>query len=56
MIVVSKEADSLLKYVLCIYYLLYFKKDKGNVEALINFSSEVNAIALTYAIKLGFKI
>lgn len=44
----------LLKYILCIYYPLYFQKIKNNVEVLINFSNEVNAITPAYAKKLGF--
>lgn len=43
--------------VLYIYYPLYFYKDKKNMfRALINFSGEINAMTLAYALKLGLKI
>lgn len=45
-----------LKRVLSIYYWLYFKKDKSHVEALINSSNKVNAMAPTYKAKLGLKV
>lgn len=46
----------LLKYILCIYYLIRFKKEQAKIQALLNFNSEVNIISLVYVAKLGFKI
>lgn len=41
----------------CIYYLFRFCKDKENkMRALINSSSEVNAMTQAYTSKLGLKI
>lgn len=45
-----------LKCVLYIHYLVYFRKNKSNINALINFKGEVNIITPFYAIKLGFRI
>lgn len=46
----------LFKYILYIYYLFCFWKDKSNVKALINFSSEINAMILAYTKKIDFQI
>lgn len=46
----------LLEKILCIHYLLHFKKDLYEIRALINLSSEVNTITPAYATKLGLKI
>lgn len=43
-----------LDWVLCIYYLVWFKNN--GVWALINFNNKVNAITLNYAANLGLKI
>ena len=48
----SKE-DRALDQVPCIHYPVQFKMNK--VRALINSSSEVNAITLGYTLKLGLK-
>lgn len=41
---------------LYIHHLFHFwKKQKNDIQALINFVSKVNAIILIYALKLGFK-
>lgn len=45
-----------LEYVLCIYHLVWFKKDQVKVQALIDSNNEINAMTLAYAAKLGFKI
>lgn len=45
----------LLKHILCIYYLLEFKKDQAKILALINFGIEVNVITLAYTTNLGLK-
>lgn len=45
-----------LKHILCIYYLLYFEKDKSNIKILIDSNSEVNAMTPIYVFKLGFKV
>ena len=49
----SKE-DVILKQVSYIYYLIWFKKNE--IQALIDSSSKVNAMTLTYAAKLDFKV
>lgn len=41
---------------LCIYYLLHFKKDGLKIQALIDSDNEVNKMAPAYAAKLGLKI
>ena len=50
-----KEALT-LERVPYIYYLVWFKKDKTQVQALINLGSEVNAIHPTFVKELGFPI
>lgn len=49
----SKKNNIVLKRASCIYYPVWFKKDK--VKALINSGSKVKAIILAYALKLGLK-
>lgn len=52
-----KKDEVVLKKVPCIYYPFRFHKNKKNeVEALINLSSKVNSITLTYIVKLGLKV
>lgn len=51
---ISKEAT--LVCVPYIYYLIQFQKDDNEVQALFNSRSEVNAINLAYAKKLGLRI
>ena len=45
-----------LDRVLCIHYPVQFKKDTTKVRALIDLESEVNAMAPTYAKKLGLRV
>lgn len=45
-----------LERVSCIYYPVQFKKDQTKVRALIDSSSEVNAMTPTYTKKLGLQI
>lgn len=54
---VKKEA-LVLKRVSYIHYPVQFKKNTygTQVQALINLRSEVNAMTLVYASKLGFKV
>lgn len=54
MIEASKKDDLVLEKVSCIYYPVWFKKDK--VKALINFGSEINTIIQAYILKLNLKI
>ena len=55
--VAREEKKVILDWVLCIYYLIQFWKDKGAiVQALINSDSEVNAITPAYAKQLGVRI
>lgn len=51
---VSKKDDILLEKVLCIYYLMLFKKNE--MQALINSGSKINVITPTHLAKLGLKI
>ena len=48
-----KEA---LKHVLCIHYPVQFKKNKTQVQVLVDSGSEVNAIHLSFAKQLGLSI
>ena len=52
----SQENVVVLNWVPCICYLIWFKKSKVQVQALINFGSEVNAMTLGYASKLDLKV
>ena len=45
-----------LERVLCIHYPLRFQKDTADVRALIDSGSEVNAMTLAYASKLGLRV
>ena len=45
-----------LNWVFRIHYSIWFKKSKAQIRALINSGSEVNAITLRYALKLGLKV
>ena len=57
MIEAGKEDEVVLKKVPYIHYTLYFRKNKENkMQALIDLGSEVNAMTLIYAAKLGLKI
>lgn len=47
---------SFFKCILCIYYLIYFKKNLTKIKALLDFDSEVNSMTSTYVTKLDFKI
>ena len=44
----------MLDWIPCIYYLIWFKKNK--VQALINFGSKVNVMTPAYLLKLGLKV
>ena len=50
----SKEDDAALQRVLCIHYLIRFKKKK--IQALIDSGSEVNTLTLAYASRIGFQV
>ena len=54
----SQKYILVLDQILCIYYLIWFKKNKiqGKIQALINSGNEVNTITSEYASKLGLKI
>lgn len=45
----------LFKYILCIYYLLYFRKDQVKIQALIDFGSKFNAMISVYVERLKLK-
>ena len=49
-----EDTSLVLDLVSCIHYPVWFKN--GEVWALINFGSEVNAMTPIYAAKLGLKI
>lgn len=53
---VAGANKEILKLILCIYYLVSFKKDQAGVQALIDSKSKVNAIIPVYTLKLGFKV
>lgn len=50
----AREQDVVLERVLCIQYPIWFKKNK--VQALLDSSSEVNAMTLACGLKLGLKV
>ena len=50
----TSKKDINLNYILYIYYLVCFQKNRNNVEALINFGSEINIKSFAYTLKLGF--
>lgn len=52
---VSDNSTLPLERMSCTYYLLCFKKDQRKIQALIDSSSEVNAMTPVYAKKLGFR-
>lgn len=43
----------LLKHILCIQYLVQFKKNEAKNHTLIDFGSKVNATTIGYIKKLG---
>lgn len=49
----SKKDDVILEKVSCIYYPIWFKKDK--IRVLIYSGNKVNAITPIHISKLGFK-
>lgn len=51
-----KRKSSSLERISYIYYLVQFKKDKTQVQALINLKSKVNAIYPIFVKELGFFI
>lgn len=55
----SKKNDNIILHrIQYIYYLLCFcnKNKKDKMQILINFSSEINLMTLTYVAKLGLKV
>lgn len=50
----TRTKNVILNWVLCNYYLIWFKKNE--IQALINFSSKINAIKLICILKLSFNI
>lgn len=46
----------LLKHILCIHYLIWFKKNQAKIQALLDFGSEINVITPAYAAKLSLKV
>ena len=52
----ASQEDVVLDRVPCICYLIWFKKSEIQVQGLLNFGNEVNAITPRYALKLGLKV
>ena len=52
----NKEDIVVLDKISCIYYPIEFKKNKIQVQAVINSSSDVIDMTLGYASELGLKI
>ena len=48
--------DISLARVPCIHYLVQFRKDGSQVQALFNSGSEVNIMNLAYASRLGLRV
>lgn len=55
---IRKKSDLilLLKRILYIYYLIYFKKNQAKVLILLDLRSEMNFITSIYIAKPGFKV
>ena len=51
----QEEKEVILDWVFCIHYLVQFRKDKETIWALIDSSSEVNAMTSAHAKKLSFR-
>ena len=45
-----------LDLVRCIYYLIWFKKSKVQVQTPLNSGNKINAMILGYVLKLGLKV
>lgn len=54
LVIDANKEDIVLDWVLCIYYPIWFKKNK--IQALIDFDSKKNAMILVYTSKLDFKV
>lgn len=54
--VIENNPLFLLKHISYIYHLVWFKKDKAKIKALLNSNNEINAMTPVYAVKLGFKV
>ena len=50
----SKKDNDVLNWVLCIYYLIWLKKNKS--LTLIDFGNKVNDMTPAYILKLGFQV
>lgn len=48
--------DKALVTILCIYYLIRFKKNLHNTKAFFDSGSKINIMSPTYVLKLGFYI
>ena len=46
--------NKILKYVLCIYCLIFFWKNSIKTKSLIDNNYKINAIILAYTLKLDF--
>ena len=53
---VTGAREKALEHVLCIHYLVQFKKDKTQVQALIDSESEVNAMHPSFTKQLSLSI
>lgn len=53
---VTGTSEEAWVYILCIYYLVWFRKDKDTIQALIDSDSKVNAMLPAYTKKLGLQI
>ena len=52
----SKEEHVSLEWMLCIHYLLRFRKNTTGIKVLIDSDSEVNAMLPIYVSQLGLKV
>lgn len=53
---VTNGSEKILICIPYIYYLVQFRLDKDNIQALINLGSKVNAMNFAYTKKLGLYI
>lgn len=56
MIEASKKDEIVLKRVPFIHYLLHFRKDIGEIKALLDFGSGLNVKQPAYTAKIGLKV
>lgn len=52
----DKKITMTFEHILCVYHLVYFKKDYIKIPPLLNLANEINIMTLIYVAILGFII